>query len=111
MELLFSYGTLQQENVQLANFGRLLVGVADSLPNYKIAQIRITDKRVLQQSGKQFHPILQFTGDPKDEVVGTVFELSAEELRRADDYEVDDYQRIKATLKSGHSCWIYAAKK
>jgi gamma-glutamylcyclotransferase (GGCT)/AIG2-like uncharacterized protein YtfP len=85
------------------------VGVADSLPNYKIGKIRITDKRVLRESGKEFHPILQYTGNPADHVVGTVFELTAEELRQADDYEVDDYHRVKATLKSGHSCWIYAA--
>jgi len=109
MELLFSYGTLQQENVQLANFGRLLVGTADSLPNYKIGKIRITDKRVLKESGKEFHPILEYTGDPRDEVMGTVFELTAEELQKADDYEVDDYQRVSTVLKSGCSCWIYAA--
>jgi hypothetical protein len=42
-------------------------------------------------------------------VAGTVFELSREEITRADDYEVDDYQRVRAVLKSGRSCWIYAA--
>jgi len=81
------------------------------LPNYKIGKIRITDKRVLTESGKEFHPILQYTGNPTDQVLGTVFELTEEELRQADDYEVDDYQRIRATLKSGCSCWIYAAVK
>ena len=40
MELLFSYGTLQQENVQLANFGRRLTGVSDTLVNYKIGKIK-----------------------------------------------------------------------
>ena len=109
MELLFSYGTLQQENVQIANFGRKLVGTKDSLPLYSLGMLRITDKRVLRESGKEFHPILQFTGKLSNEVVGTVFELTADEIARADDYEVDDYQRVKAKLKSGRSCWIYAA--
>ena len=109
MELLFSYGTLQQENVQLANFGRRLKGVSDTLVNYKIDKIKITDKRVLRESGEEFHPILQYTGDAKDQVMGTVFELTAEELCQADDYEVEDYQRIRTTLKSGRNCWIYAA--
>jgi len=109
MELLFSYGTLQLENVQLENFGRKLVGFKDSLPLYSVGQLRITDQRVLRESGKEFHPILQYTGKPSDEVTGTVFELSSEEIDQADDYEVDDYQRIRATLKSGRSCWIYAA--
>ena len=109
MQLLFSYGTLQQGNVQLANFGRELVGYKDSLPLYKIDQLRITDPRVLRESGKKFHPILQYTGKFSDEVTGTVFELTENEIAHADDYEVDDYNRVRATLKSGRCCWIYAA--
>ena len=109
MQLLFSYGTLQQENVQLANFGRTLFGYKDSLPQYVVNQLRITDPRVLRESGKEFHPILQYTGRSSDEVTGTVFELTENEIVHADDYEVDDYQRVKATLKSGRSCWVYAA--
>jgi gamma-glutamylcyclotransferase (GGCT)/AIG2-like uncharacterized protein YtfP len=109
MQLLFSYGTLQQENVQLANFGRKLAGSKDILPLYRVGQLLITDQRVLKESGKEFHPILEYTGKSCDEVSGTVFELSNKEIALADDYEVDDYQRVRATLKSGRSCWIYAA--
>ena len=109
MELLFSYGTLQQKNVQLANFGRELKGVADVLPRYVVGEIEITDERVLRESGKSHHPILRFTDNAEDEVQGTVFELTPEELAQADDYEVDDYQRVSAQLKSGTICWIYAA--
>ena len=111
MELLFSYGTLRQKDVQIANFGRELVGTTDTLPNYRVDEIRITDERVLRESGKALHPILRYTGNPKDQVTGTVFELTTKELLQADDYEVDDYQRISATLKSGCNCWIYAAAK
>ncbi|RZJ42033.1 MAG: gamma-glutamylcyclotransferase, partial [Brevundimonas sp.] len=32
---LFSYGTLQDPNVQQANFGRLLEGSPDRLPGYE----------------------------------------------------------------------------
>jgi len=109
MQLLFSYGTLQQENVQQANFGRKLVGYKDSLPQYVVDQLRINDPRVLRESGKEFHPILRYTGNFKDQVTGTVFELTEDEIARADDYEVDDYQGVKAQLKSGRTCWIYAA--
>ncbi|MFK7976830.1 MAG: gamma-glutamylcyclotransferase family protein [Halioglobus sp.] len=109
MELLFSYGTLQQENVQRANFGRELSGTIDRLPNYVVGKVEITDERVLRESGKAFHPILEFTGNAEDEVHGTVFELTHEELLQADDYEVDAYQRVSAVLASGKRCWIYAA--
>ena len=52
MEWLFSYGTLQQEDVQQANFGRLLEGHADQLPGYTIGSVQITDARVIRESGK-----------------------------------------------------------
>lgn len=36
---LFSYGTLQQENVQRATFGRLLDGTPDALMGYVSAMV------------------------------------------------------------------------
>lgn len=109
MPLLFSYGTLQQESVQQANFGRVLTGTPATLQGYRVGEVEITDERVLRESGKAFHPILRVTNSSADEVHGTVFELTDAELAQADDYEVDDYVRVSARLKSGVECWIYAA--
>lgn len=109
MPRLFSYGTLQQEGVQLANFGRKLSGSKDVLQGYVVGEIEITDERVLRESGQAMHPILRFTGNQSDEVEGTVFEITDAELAQADDYEVDDYIRVSAKLKSGTDAWIYAA--
>ncbi|WP_125779290.1 gamma-glutamylcyclotransferase family protein [Pseudoalteromonas rubra] len=109
MEALFSYGTLQQPQVQLDTFGRLLDGEADSLIGYRLGQVRISDPTVLKSSNKEYHPILIHTANPDDEVTGTVFLITQQELMRADSYEVDDYARQEATLKSGKTCWIYAA--
>ena len=108
-EYLFSYGTLQQEEVQKANFGRILVGKPDILQNYIVGEVRITDERVLMESGKEIHPILRYTGQNTDEVIGTVYEISHKELLQADDYEVKDYKRTWVILKSGQQCWIYSA--
>ena len=109
MPLLFSYGTLQQKEVQIANFGRELTGSKDVLQCYVVGEITITDERVLRESGIAVHPILRFTGTQQDEVEGTVFEITHAELTQADDYEVDDYVRLAAKLKSGKEAWIYAA--
>jgi gamma-glutamylcyclotransferase (GGCT)/AIG2-like uncharacterized protein YtfP len=109
MPSLFSYGTLQQPSVQVANFGRELRGQPDTLQGYIIGEVEITDERVLRESDKAFHPILRYTGNVADEVQGRVFELTDAELAQADDYEVDDYVRVAARLKSGTQCWIYAA--
>jgi gamma-glutamylcyclotransferase (GGCT)/AIG2-like uncharacterized protein YtfP len=109
-ERLFSYGTLQQENVQLATFGRLLKGAADALVGFKQELVEITDPDVLAKSGKRFHPIVSRSDNDADRVTGTVFEISAEELAAADRYEVDDYERIAVTLASGAGAWVYVQR-
>jgi len=86
-----------------------LTGSKDVLQSYVVGEITITDERVLRESGKAIHPILRFTGTQQDEVEGTVFEITDAELAQADDYEVDDYVRVAARLKSGKETWIYAA--
>lgn len=105
--LLFSYGTLQLPGVQLASFGRLLEGEADALPGYRQDLLEITDPQVIASSGQRWHPVLQASGDPADSVAGTVFRISREELVAADDYEVADYRRVLARLRSGRSAWVY----
>jgi gamma-glutamylcyclotransferase (GGCT)/AIG2-like uncharacterized protein YtfP len=104
---LFSYGTLQLESVQLASFGRRLHGVPDALPGYARTMVEITDAQVLAASGERFHPIVAPSDDPADEVLGTVFRISASELAAADRYEVADYQRVQVRLKSGTQAWVY----
>lgn len=111
MERLFSYGTLQQENVQRANFGRVLEGERAVLQGYVLSEVKIEDKDVIAKSGKQYHPILVRTGTKNDEVTGHCYWLSTKELKQADSYEVAEYTRIKAETKDGQACWIYAASK
>ncbi|MBP2309979.1 gamma-glutamylcyclotransferase [Azospirillum melinis] len=105
--LLFSYGTLQQDNVQLASFGRLLTGRADAMPGYRCDMLEITDPEVIRTSGKRFHPVVSESGDPADEVTGTLFEITPEELAAADSYEVADYRRVMVRLRSGADAWVY----
>lgn len=107
MENLFSYGTLQQENVQLATFKRKLEGRADFLTGYKLFMLEITDQQVIATSGKKHHPIVEYSGNASDTVAGTVFKVSQAELLQADEYEVSDYIRVRALLKSGEETWVY----
>ncbi|GAA1632130.1 gamma-glutamylcyclotransferase family protein [Catellatospora bangladeshensis] len=107
MPLLFSYGTLRDPAVQQANFGRLLDGREDALPGYRVELVEITDPDVLAVSGQDHHPIVMPSGDRADQVPGTVFEVSDEELAAADLYEVDDYRRVLVELASGAHAWVY----
>lgn len=107
MENLFSYGTLQQENVQLATFNRKLEGYADFITGYKLSLLEIKDQQVIATSGKTHHPIVEYSGNVIDTVAGTVFKVSEVELLQADAYEVSDYIRVRALLKSGGETWVY----
>lgn len=104
---LFSYGTLQDESVQLATFGRVLCGKRDALTGYALSLVAIDDPQVVAVSGAAHHPIVTPTGSPSDAVEGTVFAITAQELRNADRYEVADYKRVAVVLRSGVQAWVY----
>lgn len=108
--LLFSYGTLQLEKVQLENYGRILYGERDQLPGYRLELLKITSKEVLLKSGKEIHPIAVRSKNDLDLVEGVLFEITEEELIQTDKYEVSQYQRILTTFKSGKKAWVYVFK-
>jgi gamma-glutamylcyclotransferase (GGCT)/AIG2-like uncharacterized protein YtfP len=93
--LLFSYGTLQQEQVQLATFGRRLIGKGDELPGFAPASVDIHANVITSQN-------------PDSRVPGTVFEVTDAELASADTFELQfSYKRILVTLASGREAWVY----
>ena len=104
---LFSYGTLQLEQVQQETFGRKLEGNTDALLGFKKTLLEITDPEVLKISGERFHPIVVASSDSTDTVAGSVFWITPDELAAADRYEVSDYQRVEAKLASGGRAWVY----
>ena len=108
MPMLFSYGTLQQEDVQRATFGRRLRGERDELVGYELARLRITDPQVIAETGMTHYANILFNGRSESRIVGMVFEVTDAELLAADEYEKDaDYRRIVVTLTSGKEAWVY----
>src|SRR5690349_16426333 len=97
---LFSYGTLQKEEVQFSTFGRRLEGQQDVLAGYRLKMIEIQDQDFVAASGTAQHRNLEFTGLESDIVEGIVFKVSREELERSDAYEPDGYKRVPVGLKS-----------
>ena len=110
-ENLFSYGTLQLEAVQLETFGRRLQGRRDAIAGFTLSSLEIKDEKTVQLSGQKIHHIAIPTGNPTDFVEGMVFEITQEELLRADDYEVADYERKLVDLRSGGKAWVYLKKE
>jgi gamma-glutamylcyclotransferase (GGCT)/AIG2-like uncharacterized protein YtfP len=108
MPLLFSYGTLQQEDVQQSTFGRLLKGQRDELLGFEQSSVRIEDAQVAAASGRTHHANVTFNGRNDSRVAGTVFEITDDELAAADQYEqLAAYKRIPVALASGKQAWVY----
>lgn len=108
MPLMFSYGTLQREDIQLATFGRLLHGRPDELVRYEPALVAIEDAALAARLGKTHHANVMPTRKAKSRVAGTVFEITDAELAACDAYEAPfDYVRVTAMLASGVEAWVY----
>jgi hypothetical protein len=106
-EFLFSYGTLQLEAVQLTLFNRRLKGTPDALPKFEQTLVEIDDPATVSMSGRTHHAMATFTGNTADSIPGTVFELTPDEVERADRYEVAAYKRVAVILESGLRAWAY----
>ena len=96
---LFSYGTLQYKDLQIATFGHELTGREDSLPGYV---------RAITETGGVLYFNVKPSSSPEDSVSGTLFEITEQELAAADQYEKErQYRRILVTLRSGVQAWAY----
>jgi len=112
MPLLFSYGTLQEDAVQLSAFGRRLEGERDELVGFEPSSVRITDPKVAAALGRTRHANVTFNGKQDSRVGGTVFDVSDAELAAADRFEAPfAYHRIEATLASGKRAWVYVGRE
>ncbi|MDP2318220.1 MAG: gamma-glutamylcyclotransferase family protein [Acidobacteriota bacterium] len=107
MPLLFSYGTLQQDDIQLATYGRRLDGHRDALVGFQPAIVKI-DPDLVAKLGKTHHHNVTPSEDAGSRVFGMVFEVTDAELASTDAYEAEfDYERVTASLASGRQAWVY----
>lgn len=110
MAFIFSYGTLQNPQVQQALLHRTLDASKDVLVGYEKKLVEIKDPLVIKQSGERFHPILVKNSASTQEICGSVLEVTGAELLTIDDYEAENYERITVELKSGKKAWLYQQK-
>lgn len=101
-ENLFTYGTLRDEPVQLAHFGRKLDGVKETLAGYVRGTVTIDGI---------LYPILRRADNADNTVEGIVFQLTPRELANADAYEGPTYKRVLVDLVSGTRAWAYIDAK
>jgi hypothetical protein len=109
MPWLFSYGTLRDPAVQVAQFGRRLDGRADALPGFARGRVPVDDDEG-RAAGLTHYENAIPSARADDRVDGVAFEVTEDELLRADDYEAPaGYTRHEVTLASGTRAWVYVA--
>ena len=91
---LFSYGTLQKDNVQPELFGWLLNGTKDTLKGCKFSSIEIKGESFLSKGEQKDQLTVIPSNDNNDSIEGTVFGVSEEELLLADNYEPDNIKEL-----------------
>ncbi len=106
-EYIFSYGTLQDGEVQMELFGRHLIGHTDILKGYNTTEIELNEEGFVGFSEREKYLIASISDDEKDAIEGTALEVTMDELLLADEYEPEEYKRELVTLESGKQAWIY----
>jgi len=99
-EYLFTYGTLQDKEVQQMVFSRILTGSKDHLKEHTISKELVGG----------LYPTVRTSPQSVKGVPGIVYVISKDELQRVDVYEGDAYYRKKAMLASGTEAWVYLGK-
>lgn len=94
---LFSYGSLQDEQVQLRIFQRRLKGQMAILKGY-----RLSENEYLGE-----FPVIYPSTNQEDTVKGLVFEVTKADLIFCDQYETSYYKRIQVALNTHPSVWVY----
>jgi gamma-glutamylcyclotransferase (GGCT)/AIG2-like uncharacterized protein YtfP len=111
MPLIFSYGSLQQEVVQLANYGRVLRGDPDELIGWVLTKIDVPKWHKAAAAGVSHYANVELVPGSGGRVPGTVYDITDAELAAADAYERDaEYGRVFTVLASGRSAWVYVSQ-
>jgi gamma-glutamylcyclotransferase (GGCT)/AIG2-like uncharacterized protein YtfP len=101
---LFTYGTLQHDDVQENLFGRTLIGTPEKLIGYILKRIQIEE-----EFGIVHYPVIVETKNKEDYIDGIVYEITEKELNQADLYEGINYKRVEVQLQSNQKAWAYNA--
>jgi hypothetical protein len=110
MALVFSYGSLQEEAVQLETFGRRLTGFPDALVGYETELVPVTRKDDPHYGRKTHHLNLKANGRAQSRVAGTALDVSDAELALTNRFEErSGYARIAARTAGGRDVWLYVA--
>lgn len=103
MEKLFTYGSLQNSDIQENLFGRTLNGTPETLIGYIVKEIQIEE-----EFGLIKYPIIVETHNSNETINGIVYAITDKELQQCDLYEGLHYKRVEVQLQSNQKAWAYS---
>lgn len=103
----FSYGTLQDPQIQRSVWGREISGSPDSLRGYSCVQLASCDAAWTRLTGYTHTPALVADKGAYEPVRGTLYLITAKEMEATDIYEGAEYRRIEVVLQSGTTAWTF----
>jgi len=108
MPLVFSYGRLQRDDVQVSVLGRQLKGTKTRLLGYERVLIDIKDREHAAAHGAGHYENLIPASRSDNAVEGMALEVTDDELLDLDRYDaLDGYTRIAIVLATGQNAWVY----
>ena len=99
---LFSYGTLYQSGVQIAEFGQKFKvdPDLDYVQGWYLVKIQI--------NGSKYYVAVE--GDETCKVMGAIVYIPEELIDKVDEYETKAYKRIKIETLCGNECQMYVKR-
>jgi len=100
----FAYGHLQNDEIQMRVFKKIINGHREVLKGYTISDKMVADKFPAKESSGPL------TTDVDGGLEGTVLSLTETQLKLVDAFEGNLYERMQVLLLSGLKVWIYIAR-
>jgi hypothetical protein len=102
MILLFSYGTLRDEKIQLEEFD-----VTFEIEN-ELEEIKGYDMSEINIDGNFYNIVVE--GKIESTITGSIVHIPENLIYLVDEYEGETYKRISVKTKSGRDCMIYVKR-
>jgi gamma-glutamylcyclotransferase (GGCT)/AIG2-like uncharacterized protein YtfP len=99
---IFVYGTLMVLEIRRQFVDRKVSIEKCSLKGFIMSEIK---------SGDETYPVIVADENATYPIQGEVFEVTDNELNKLDEYEGEEYKRIKIQTDLGHIAWTYIRNK
>lgn len=107
--LLFSYGPLNSNELQLKHYGRAFLGREDILSGYLFNNTEINGAHLIANPTTKLQ-MARKSSEKNSKIKGMVYEITGEELVKTDRLLAFNAKRVMVTTDLGSEVWVYIEK-